>query len=340
MEVGDFITVMAAGSPNRTRNYIVSIDSETTLTLSQSWANATYDVEFFRPSASGLPYYDNFQPSSLLFANNTVWHGDARGFTLYYSSAFLNDVWIDETVSGSSGNSPMQYSIMSILHNHASAILDLGTTSFRKWVNGVIIKIRPRADTTAVSAVQPFGENDDNDYKQGMREIFSPSFYPWGTLTFGDPRLWMRVQKIVDAKRRFPKNTLRCDYKQLHIKSSFSIIIHSDTYGVATVANGANAATKTITIASGNEWPTNVYNYWISFETDDYTENYPVISRDSASQLTVIAPLVANGSNVKWVMRAYPVNNFLQLIEYSFLYEVLGPSQASYSGDFGRNSGT
>jgi hypothetical protein len=333
---GDFVSV----SGDKTV-YVISVDSDTTLTLSKSFANASYSCEFFNNKAVGLEYFENCQPSSLLFADNTLWQGDGRGFCLYYDQDEVNDVLVDETLNGTTGSTAIAFKKLGILHRYAGAILDLGTTSYRKWVNSVIIKMRPRADVTTVTAVTPFGENDDNDSKQEMGEIYSAGFYPWGTplLSYGDPRLYRRRQQIVDAKRRFPANSLRCEYKQLHLENAFVAVINSDVYGLVTITAGSNSVTKTVTLTASTTWPDNLFNYWISFIGDGYVKNYKILSRNSASEVTILDPDgdVAAAVGVKWVVRAYPDNNFINLVEYSFLYEVLGSSQSQFISTSGNN---
>lgn len=316
--------------------YVVSVDSTTMLTLNGSAGAGSVSVEFFNNEPKEIDVYGNFQPSSLLAANNVLWQGDGRGFTLQYNTDTLSDVQIDEQVDSTSGTAitPVK---RTILFNYSGPILDLGTTEVRKWVNSVLIKIRPRSDVDSSVAVQPFGENDDNDYLQALREVVGQSLYPWGTplLSYGDPRLYRRRQQIFDEQRRFPKNSLRCEYKQIHLKSSFTILYNSDSLGTGTLTAGSNG---TFVLTIGNDFASDLYNSWLSFGDDDYVANYKVISQTS-NTLTIIAPEgVTAGSNVKWVLRAYPVNNFINLIEYSYFYEIMSSSQTAYQGVSGANT--
>ena len=334
LAVGDFVFI-----DFRKDVYIESIDSATMFTLSSAVTNGAYlSVDFFTNTPDSIDYYSNFQPSFLLFDNDILWQADSRGFTLYYDPNIVTDVVVDGGIDGAAGATEVVPNRVGQIPRYSGAILSLGSTDYRKWVNGIVLKCRPRADIDTVLAIAPFGENDDNDNRNAMKPVFSASFYKWGTplLQYGDPRLYRRRQQIVDLKRRFPSPGLRCDYKQLHLDGDFTNINNSDNIGTATIASGSGI-TKTLAIA-GN-LPTNLYNHWVSFEVDGYIANYKIIIRDTANQLTFIDPTgaVNTGTEIKWVIRAYPDNAFFNLIEYSFFFTPLGPSQEPFTSSDGGN---
>jgi hypothetical protein len=324
---GDFVRVPGVKTYNV---WVVSVDSSTQLTLSETAGSGSVNCEFFKNDPKEVDVYSNFQPSSLLAANKVLWQGDGRGFTLKYDTNTLYDVQLDERIDPASGSAvtPLK---RTILWNYSGPILDLGTTENRKWVNSVLLKIRPRSDVDSAVALQPFGENDDNNYLQALKEIVGQSLYPWGTplMSYGDPRLYRRRQQLFDEQRRFPKRSLRCEYKQVHLKSSFTILYKSDSLGLGTLTSSTNA-TMVLTISNG--FGSDLYNAWVSFESDGYVKNYKVVDR-AANSLTIIAPDLVPATNIKWVVRAYPINNFINLIEYSFFYEFLTASQTNFQGN-------
>jgi hypothetical protein len=336
---GDFVRVIGVRTWDM---YVATIvgGSTTEFTLSSSLTNGTYDLQFFRNESRQIDVYGNFQPSSLLYANDTVWQGDGRGFTFKYDRDTLSDVQVDERVDATSASAitPQE---RTILFNYSGPILSLGTTAYRKWVNSVLVKARPRVDVSCNVALQVFGENDDSDYLQETREIFSQAFYPWGTplLSYGDPRLYRRRQKIVDEMRRFPKNGLRCEYKQVHIKSAFVDLFNSDAYGTCDPEDNGNG-TSTVTF-SGTLPTTSLYGCWFTSEIDGYVAEWKIIAQTTTTVTLVSGPTAPTGSaGTKWVIRGYPLDNFINLIEYSFSYEVLGDSQGSYSTRVGSVAAT
>jgi hypothetical protein len=335
ISVGDWIQIDDA---ENTGFYVQSFTS-TVITLSAALTSSgTVNISVFKNEPDQIDLYGQYQPSSLLYANTTVWHGDGRGFTLKYDNDTLYDVLVDTRISSASATAitPVK---KSILFNYSGAILDLGTTEYRKWVNSMVLKARPRVDVDASIAIQPYSENDDNDYLQEMREIFSSAFYRWGTpeVSYGDPRLWRRRQKIVDEIRRFPRNGLRCEYKQVHLRSGFVYFYNSDSYGDVT-SKTYNGTTKQTAVTLAIDWPDDLYNAWLFEDVDGVISEtgYKVLSQ-STNTIQLLGDYSGTTNNA-WVLQLYPVNNYLNLIEYSLYYEVLGQSQSSFVSTPGANA--
>jgi hypothetical protein len=331
VSVGDWVQI--PGYENQ--GLYVQDVSSTVITLNAATtATGSVNIEVFANTKDQVDLYGQFQPSAILYANSTVWQGDGRGFTLKYNNDTLYDVIVDTRVDSASATAltPVK---RSILFNYAGAIMDLGTTEYRKWVNSVVIKARPRVDVSARIAIQAYSENDDNNYLQEMRVIYSTAFYRWGTpeISYGDPRLWRRRQQIVDETRRFPKNNLRCEYKQVHLRAGFVNILNSDIYGdiVSKVYNGT---TKTTAVTLAVDWADDLYNSWLYPEGG--TTGYKVIAQ-SGTTVTVLGDYSGTTTN-EWVMKSYPVDNYLNLIEYSLYYEVLSNTQSSYRSEPGGNT--
>jgi hypothetical protein len=331
IEVGDWVQIVGYENMGL---YITAVTS-TVITLSAaSGATGTVDIQVFSNEPDQVDVYGQFQPSAVLYANSTVWQGDGRGFTLKYNNDTLYDVMVDTRIS-SAGVTAVTPVKRSILFNYAGPILDLGTTEYRKWVNTLVVKARPRVDVSAQTAIQAYSENDDNDLLQEMRVIYSTAFYRWGTseVSYGDPRLWRRRQKIVDESRRFPKNSLRCEYKQIHFRAGFVNILNSDSYGeISSKTYSSTPNTTAIVIPSS--WPDDLYNSWIYPEGG--TTGYKILSK-SGNTLTVLGDYSGVTTN-QWVVKSYPVDNYLNLIEYSLYYEVMGQTQSGYRSDPGGNA--
>jgi hypothetical protein len=328
IEVGDFVRTV----DNTYDAYVVSVDSGTQFTTNVSIGSGTVPTQFFRNVPLGIDFYGNFQPSCLLNANDVIWQGDGRGFTLNYDEDVLHDVQIDTAIDGVAGATAIVPFKLSILNSYSGPALDMGTTEFRKWVNTLLLKFRPRGDVDAVIAATPYGENDLDSLLWQLKNVVANTFYYWGTplISYGDPRLYQRRQKMVDEMRRFPKYGLRCEYKQVHINSAFVIIHNSTSYPEGVVSSGSNN-TKIMTVL--RVLPVDLHQYWVSFAVDNYTAQYKVLSRSSLS-FTFLDPLntVPVGVSAEWVMSGYPINNYTNLVEYSVYYEVMGSSQSNYQG--------
>ena len=331
ISVGDWVQIVGYENVGL---YVTAVTSTVITISSATTASGSQTIYVFHNEPDQVDIYGQFQPSALLYANSIVWQGDGRGFTLKYDNDTLHDVTIDTRFSSSSGSAitPVK---RSILYNYASAIMDLGTTEYRKWVNSVVIKARPRVDVDAVTTIQAYSENDDNDLLQEMRVIFSTAFYRWGTpeISYGDPRLWRRRQKIVDETRRFPKNALRCEYKQVHFRAGFVNLYNSDSYGAITT-KVYNGTTKLTAVTIPVDWASDLYNGWLY--PDGSETGYKVISQ-SGPTIYVLGDYSGTTTNA-WTLRIYPVNNYLNLIEYSLYYEVLGATQSSFVTAPGANA--
>jgi hypothetical protein len=225
-------------------NWLVAVTTSTTLTISTgtqvpSLANGTYRMITLDYDKDEGALFGNFQPASLLYANNTLYQGDGRGFCFTYDSSETADVIPVMNISsplstGDNGTAGAQV-------YHAGPFLDLGTTEYRKWVNSVVFKLRPRVDISTTCAFTPYSENDDNNSPLALKDIFRETFYRWGTLTYGDPLLWRRRQKIIDEKRRSPLVSSAANTSQVQLRNAFVNLYNSDTYGTGSVSAGSGA---------------------------------------------------------------------------------------------------
>lgn len=320
--------VVGAGiDPN---TYVVSVDSISQITISQAGPTVSGLALKFLPNEPESVFYAQFCPTSLLFANNTLWMGCCNGFTKYFDKTVATDPKLDESISG---GGIVELDTMPIYYRYEGPALDFGTTEYRKWVNGIVVKARPRFDLTSDLSIQPQGDNDDSGNPHDLEYILFQSFYPWGdpSVPYGDPRLYQRRRTMVDVKRRFPAGKMRCEYKQVNLKSAFVKKYESSTYVAGVVAG--SGITKTVTM-TGAEWATGINDYWITFGDDEYVQNYRILSRDSATQITILDEtdaLTAGSKN--WAINAYLKTSLIQLIEYTVYFEVLGTSQNAYHGE-------
>ena len=319
-------------APLKRGSFVDTVTNATEFKLNYAASNQSSKTYAFIDNEPGYAVFRNFLPTALIFANGNLQMGDVHGFTTVFDIETPQDVWIDP----SGATNPADFDSLPIYYSYNGAFLDFGTTTARKYVHTILTKARPRLDINALMTLQITGENDDNDFKHDLTYIKFDRFYPWGTpsIPYGDPRLYSPVRTLIDVKRRFPAGKLRCEYKQIGFKPAFVNIYFSTIVANATIAAGSSANLFTATI-SGDTWPTDVFNYWMSFESDNYTANYRIVSRDSSTQITLHDPTgsMATGANKAWVIRGLIKQALINLIEYSLFFEVLGPSQTPYQGE-------
>lgn len=315
--------------------YVESVDSTSQITLSGSAPTGTgvsFTVLANTPEAQ---FFKQFEPTSLLYTDNKLWIASRTGFTKFLNYDIATDPRLDGSLSGSDA---VAFETLPIIWDYRGPADALGTTEFRKWVNGIIVKARPRFDLTSDVTIQPFGENDDSGFPHKMEYILFQPFWPWGTpaIPYGDPALYQKRATIIDVKRRFPAGKMRCEYKQVQFRTAFVKKYESLSRGEAII--GGTGGVKTLT-NNIRIWPEDVKDYWVRFEIDGYVKQYRILSRDSNTQLSIADPaddLVAGVT--EWAIYAYLRSNLIQLIEYSVFHEVLGASQQPYGGENKVNS--
>jgi len=309
--------------------YIVSVDSNTQITISENVGSMSgVSIEVVEQSRTAH-FFANFRPSSLLYANDKMWMGNQLGFTVYMNRDQTSDPWFNPGAS-----SPASMSPSAVYFNYDSTAMDLGTSEQIKWVNYIIIKARPSPNLSTNLSLDLNFENDDDGNEYDLESVSFAGYVRWGSLVYGDPKLWERIRSLINVKRRFPATHLRCSYKQLGITMGYVTVYQSGTQSTVAVSAGPNAVSKTITL-TGDNWNTDIENLYLSLETDTYTADYKIVKQNSVTECIVLD--VNNAlpiqSGKKWIMRGYPKNVLLNLIEYSLVYEVIGPNQLPYQGE-------
>lgn len=327
-------------SYNGVKARVVSVDSDTQITLDAA-LNGNHD---FLASGENAYYYRNFSfIAPAVDGNGTIAFFAQNGSLASFQSDQISDLLFE--VQSFASTSAATIKNIAIPVQYAGPIDSLDTTAYRKWVHGIIFKGRPRKNFSTVMAIQPYSENDDNNYKQEMRQIVAFDVYPWGTplLSYGDPRLYRRREQIYDMKRRCPKNGLRCEYKQFHFENASVVTSNDDALDTVTVGAVGSDGRRTVTLDDVSRiWPSESENQFLSFAIDDYVEKFPILSRDSDTQITILDGegeiTASSGLSFEW--RGYPYNSYLYLVEFTVMYEIIGPSQTPFRSDVGSRSGS
>lgn len=265
----------------------------------------------------------NLAPTSLAFYQGYVLHGDRRGYI------FKNNQTIDQDLKVDTSVVPSSWSKSTIIYNYTSVLLDCGSPQLTKWGQWLHFK----AKNTKNLSMQPYSINDSSFVPDALKEIRSRTAVEWG-----DPSVfsWGSSEGIpwgfaghIEERRRFPAGSLRFRAKQIKFTNSFTNIYRSDNIGLADVDGSAN----TVTLNSGN-WPTEIVDYYISFETDSYVANF-LITAVSGGTITLedIQGNVPTASDKKWVIRGYRKGEKIFPIQYSIFYAPIGTrSSNTYHG--------
>lgn len=272
----------------------------------------------------------SFAPSAIEFDNGNMIRCDKRGYVLVHKDELHVDPKIDTTLS------PSNWQQETIIYNLESAAFNFGTSATRKYVTSINVC----CDSTTNLSLQIISNNDNGRILGNLLPIRYRGNIVWGdpNIYWGDVTLFWNRQGLIDQKRRMPYYSLRCNFKSIRMTNSKCVILSSDKIGTATV--DSTALTVTLTNSATFNWPTNSVGYFISFESDGYVLEYPITVR-TADVLTYTDTNItsSNAVNSGWVIRGYPRGEVLNLINYSIIYEIFGPTMTTYktadSGEVG-----
>lgn len=260
---------------------------------------------------------NSFAPSAIEFDNGNMIRCDKRGYVLIHRDNIYTDPVIDTLVS------PANWNRETIIYNLESIAFDFGTSATRKFV----IQANVTAESTTNLSLQIISNNDDNKKITNLLPIRYRGNIIWGEpdIYWGELGLTWNQQGLIHEKRLMPANNLRCNIKSLRFTNANVAIVNSDRIGTANIDQVAK--TVTLTQAGTYDWPSNSVGYYIAFELDNFTEEFEIISRTN-DVLTFSDILNHSRSNInqKWIIRGKPKGEVLNLINYSIIYEMSGPT--------------
>jgi len=266
---------------------------------------------------------DNFSPTALAFYQGDLIIGDRRGYIFDLDNSVNQDLKVDTTVA------PSLWNNATIIYDYTSVLLDMESPTITKWAQWFILK----AKNTQNLSLQVYSVNDSTFIAEPLKEIRSrnaaqwgdPSVFAWGSTT---AFAW-GFEGHIEERRRFPARSIRFRAKQIKFTNSFTNIYKSDDFTTADVDTSAN----TVTLNSGS-WPSEVVDYYLSFEGDSYTANY-LITSISSGVATVADPqsTLSTAADSKWIIRGYRKNERFFPITYSIFYApISNRSQNTYHG--------
>ena len=273
----------------------------------------------------------NFSPSSILFEGDELLRADKRGYLFRHTSTDLNDPKIDTAVLAT------VWEQRPIVYEYRSVATDFGITDTRKWVPKMIVTL----DNVSNISMAISSMNDNSGIFSALREVRYRDNIEWGdqVIQWGpasDSVRW-NYFPIIEEKRRFPAGGLRTSYKQIRFTNSDTIIMASDEIGLATFDDVA----KTLTLESYPTfvWESDAVDYFISFESDSYTQKFLVTARtDEVITLSDPNDAIAAGSGLKWQMTGIKKSERLNLFSYAVLFAPISRTQDTFRGDTGENA--
>jgi hypothetical protein len=263
----------------------------------------------------------SFRPTQVMHMGNYMYRGDTRGFVLKHGSEYATDLKIVAAVA------PSSWAELTIVHTYESPFLDFGTKFVRKWIPRVLISA---GNTTNLSLA--ISSSNDNDRVTGdLKPIRYRGNITWGDdlPVWGDETAIWNKTGLVEEWRRFPAGGLRCNYKQITLTNASVRVVNSDLLGTATV----NISTKTATLGGSYEWLTDMVDYYISFEDDDYDTEFLITARTSTTVTYSDATNVGPPSTgvYKWSVTGKPKGEVLELNGYVLHWGYVSKSHTPFS---------
>lgn len=284
--------------------------------------------------------FTNIVPSSLTWkpcclgfdASGNFVIGDSRGYLFEFDQNKFSDPIVNTAAN------PSTWGTSAIVWDHEGPAFSFGTSDQKKialWCTTVL-------DNQSNVSLQIGSKSDDSGVFTALKEIRFRGNITWRDI---DAPSWRpdpdgykwRIFPILIEKRRFPSRPNRFLYKQIQVTNSFTNIARSDDFGTALVNKGGSTAT--LNTYPTISWPTDLIEYYISFESDGYVTNYAILTR-TANILTFSDSTknAADAATSKWLIRGVRKNERLNLISYSISWELLTASHRPYRGDIGENS--
>jgi len=262
-----------------------------------------------------------FKPSAIAFIGGSLYRGDTRGYVLKHSPTSFTDPAINPAVSSD------QWEELTIKHLYKSCFLDFGSKFYRKFVPRILISA---ANTTNLS-LGIESSNDNNRVTGELKPIRYRNNITWGDSLpyWGDPTSRWNLQGVIEEWRRFPAGGLRCNYKQITLGNAKVQIINSDTIGPAVI----NTIAKTATLTGTYKWLSEMVDYVLLFEHDNYTNEFRV-SEATDTTATYEDPDnlgPAYNGNFKFILKGYPKGEVLELNGYVLHWAYLSKSHTPFS---------
>lgn len=260
----------------------------------------------------------SFAPSAIDVFNGVLYRGDTRGYLLKHDESYLTDPKIDTAAL------PTVWQKQAIIYDYKSTFTNFQMPQIRKWVSRILISLKNISN----SSVQLYSHNDNLNIFVPMVEVKDNSQLVWGdpNAVWGDASYLWNYFKLIEEERRFPKGSLRCSYKQVRITNSYTKITDSTLLGDVAV----DATLKTATLSGGNQWPADLVDYYISFESDAYVTQYKVLSYTSTVLTFEDASNTSPNYTLGFKICGYAKGEICNLLGYTVYYSPISKTFKPY----------
>lgn len=276
----------------------------------------------------------SWQPSSAVFYKGELTIGDSRGYLFKTDTTCKTDPKIDLL------NDPGSWNTSYVPYDFRTCALDFGTTFMRKWVT----RIHSVGKNIGNGAIQIVSVNDNNDTTQGPGILNLPPIQYVGNPTWGDANVvWgtssynWKFDGKMDLWRRFPARSMRQDFKQIRYTPGNFVVYASDSYPAFCFSN-TNSTTKTATIVTPSGftaivWPNDVVDMYISFDTDNYVNQFLVTAVSGAVITYSDATNLSVTKTGKWQIKGIKKEQRIAITSFDVHFATLGDENQDYPGD-------
>lgn len=267
---------------------------------------------------SGGDLRSNFLPSSIHHVAGYIYMGDNYGFLHRFDHDLYSDSRIESSVTVSS------WINKAIIYDYRSVAYDFGTNSVKKWVPKMLMSFE---NNSSVS-MQVYSNNDNSGDFRLLKAIDVRGDIAWGdyAVEWGDPNIQWNYTPIITVKRGFPKNGLRCFYKQVIFTNSYALIEDPTLLGNAAFDGVANTAT----LSGAFDWPTDCLDYFISTSVDGYQNQFKVSGRTATTLTLVDSDDVLPTGTYAWKLQGYRRDEVVRIISYAIDYAPTSQSGEVY----------
>jgi len=319
-------------------------DSNLVIWSAQSETNSTYnDILFvahlnyrfsneeggsdvaFTTWSGGQEDNQNFSASALAYIDGSLLRGTQDGYLLRHIDRDPVDVVLNKGIDQS------LLTTKTVRYDYIGLSLDFGLSSVKKWVP----RYQVNANSESSLSLQIQSSNDNSGVFIDLKAVIDEGNLTWDdpTLIWGDSTLRWNFAPTISQWRRFSsEGGLRCQYKTIRLTNAFRSIDDSVSAGPATV----DAANRTVTLNNfpARDWIFDIEEYFISFENDDFNNQFRILSVESGV-LTVddqFLRLVDNPA-AEWRVQGYKKGELFDLIDYTIEWAPMTMSYQTFQGD-------
>jgi hypothetical protein len=290
-------------------------DDNDTIYMTFLQASVSDSMPFSTWSGGDVP--ENFLPTAIHHTDGVLYMGDYNG----YLFEFDHDLYSDSRIEV--GVDPSLWINKTIVYDYRSVAFDFGQSSYKKWVPRMLVSFE---NTSSVS-MQIRSNNDNGGNFKDLKEIDSRGYIEWGnyTVEWGDPNLQWNYTAIITVKRAFPKDGLRCFYRQIVMTNSYATVETSTATENAVMDGVANTATL-----SAFDWPPDILDYYLSTEYDDYSTQYKINTRTDSVITVDDSDNVLPTGTYAWKIQGYRRDEVVRIIAYAIDYAFTAQSGDVY----------